>query len=467
MFRVGPTGSFRQTLLAAIDSAREVVLLASFLLADEQIAEAMERAAHRGVRVYALTASEHRLATLPKEDDAFEMGMVDQHKRLLDRLAGKVLLRSAEHFHAKFLVVDPAGAARGWVSTANFNLALQKSVELGLAVSPEWAKGLAGWFSWVFWREAERELVTKGRLAGVEQPPTLPREPTQAGVFVTTRMHQFLREEVLRLIRTARREVLVSSYGLEAGYPVVQALADKARGGVPVTVLTRPRPAVLPAIAALAAAGARIAAHDKLHAKAVVSDAGALVLTANLEAQGLEHGFEVGVHLEATAASALRSTLQEWAEDFPWTFSPSARRGDHLGEIWIADRRQGEGLREVIPEQSVPLAPVVAPSALDLTMAPTPSLKAPEPGQRLPKRLRFEWEVRPPRLPEKAKERRRLVRREEPGKNGKLRAVEVQESYEPPVFEHGGKLYVAVQTPEEFEPARRLAGELDATVVVR
>ena len=39
------------------------------------------------------------------------------------------VLRSAGHFHAKMLVVDPHTAPRGWITTANFNRALHASVD--------------------------------------------------------------------------------------------------------------------------------------------------------------------------------------------------------------------------------------------------------------------------------------------------------------------------------------------------
>ena len=88
LFRVGPDEILRRSLAGSIDSALEVVLLASFLLSDELLAEAMLRAAGRGVRVYVLTASETRLASVLKEDDGFENRMVEEHKQLLKQQLG-------------------------------------------------------------------------------------------------------------------------------------------------------------------------------------------------------------------------------------------------------------------------------------------------------------------------------------------------------------------------------------------
>src|SRR5690242_7951007 len=61
VWRTGPQARFRQALVEGLDGAEEVALLSSFLLADDRLAEAMLRAAKRGVRVYVLTASEQRI----------------------------------------------------------------------------------------------------------------------------------------------------------------------------------------------------------------------------------------------------------------------------------------------------------------------------------------------------------------------------------------------------------------------
>ena len=55
---------------------------------------------------------------------------------------------------------------------------------------------------------------------------------------------------------------------------------------------------------------------------------------------------------------------------------------------------------------------------------------------------------------------------EEKDKNGKLRNVEIQESYVPPVYEHRGKRYVVVREQKQVKQARVLAEEMQATVVI-
>lgn len=467
LFRVGPAESLRAALSKTIDEAQEVVLLASFLLSDELLAAAMLRAAQRRVRVYVLTASEARLATVVREDDSFEARMVEEHKKLLDQLADHVVLRSAEHFHAKLLIADPATAPRGWISTANFNPALRDSIELGVELSSDATAELSAWFSWMFWMEAERELAGKGRLAKVLPPPAEPRRPRAGNVVVTGRDETSLRDAVLRLVRAARTHLIVCSYGLDSNHEAVRAIEERLRAGVAVTVLTRPRPAVNDAVHRLRAAGAQVLAHDKLHAKAIFSDDEAMVMTANLEGHGLDNGFEVGVLLDREGKDALAATLTAWSRCFPWRFEPEGNRADHIGEICLADAGLKTGRRTVVEEDVVSLDPVTAESALELEAAPEPNLELPREGKRLFQRVRFEWEVHPPRLPRKAKELLREVSRKEREKDGKEKMVQSREPYDPPVYMHAGRKLVVLTDPGRADEAKRLASELGAQVVVR
>jgi len=464
--RIGPDHAAHSCLVDAVDNAEEVVIASTFLLADLALTESLLNAVARGVRVYLLTASDTQVAKVVREDEQFDARMVEEHKRLLDRLAGRVLLRSAEHFHAKFLVADPGSAPSGWLSTANFNLALKKSVELLVELTPAEADCAADWFSWAFWNEADKELLEKGRLAAVKLPPTRPKAPRSNALLVTTTEHQMLRAEVLRLIREAKTELLVSSYGMAADHDLVLAMAEKARSGVPVVVYTRPRPAVVPAVKLLRDAGATILAHDKLHAKAIWSDAGALVMSANLERHGMDQSFEMGVALGSKDAADLKRLLLEWKESFPWSFELSAPIQSHLGEICLSDQGLRSGRRDVIEEHTVAAAPVVAEDALLLDRAPEPQLPA-APADLFAHRVRYEWEVQPPKLPRNAKEKLRQVEVPHSGKGSSKKPTKREVSFEPRLYRHGGQTYVMLEELGSADAARILADKQGGKVVIR
>lgn len=356
VMRVGPKKMFRNALIEMIRSAEETIIASTFLFADDELEEELLDAAKRHVRVYLLTASDAQISNARHRDDedSFASKMIEQHKRTLDKFAEKILLRSAGHIHAKFLVVGPRENARGWLSTANFNLALQESMELGLYVEKEQARAIWDWFAWAFWKFAEFELLSKGAIKKVKSPPIHPPIPaTNARVLVTAdNGFKTIYEEAERLIRDAKEEIIVSSYGL-SDHPLIYDLGQKADEGVAVTILTRPRKGVHEAVDLLKPTGAKIYAHEKLHAKAIVSDAGGMVMSANLEKKGLDSGFEMGVSLTREQHGEVRKILRDWEKGFPWRYESKYAPPDNQKtfEICAADRGwpQGRKKMKVLP----------------------------------------------------------------------------------------------------------------------
>ena len=325
VMRVGPNNRFRNALIETIRNAKETIIASTFLFADDEIERELLDAAKRRVRVYLLTASDAQLSDFRyrEDEDSFESEMIEQHKRTLNKFAGKILLRSAGYIHAKFLIVGPRHNAHGWLSTANFNLALQQSIELGLYVAKEQAQAIWDWFAWAFWESTEFELLSKGSMQKVKSPPAyLPRpSTTNDSVLVTANNgSKTIYEEAKRLIQEAKKEIILSSYGLSADHSLFDDLVQKAEEGVRVTVLTRPRKEVYEAVSLLKITDAKIYAHDKLHAKAIVSDSGGMVMSANLEKKGLDSGFEIGVRLTQEQCGKVREILCDWEKDFPWRY---------------------------------------------------------------------------------------------------------------------------------------------------
>lgn len=469
VWRTGPRLAFRDALVDGLDHTREVALVSSFLLSDATLAKAMHQAADRGVRVYVLTASKQRLQKVLGDDDHFDRRMAEEHEKLLDGLAGKVLLRSADHLHAKFLVTDPGPEARAWLSTANFNKGLADNVEIGVALGAEAANAVAGHFRSAFWTEADQELRERGRLSAVKARPAIVAPPRgQSGVYVTATGRTELKDAVLNLVAHSQRELTVASYGLDVDHESVRALLDAQARGVTVTVLTRPRKAVAAAMRTLAEAGVRILAHDQLHAKVVAADGRVMVMTANLQAHGLDSGFEVGAVLAPSAANAVLETLRTWTRTFPWEYHLAAPRGGHLGDLLLADLglRGGEGSVTRTTSVPIPLPAVTATSAIDLASAQKPVLTPPTAHTEFPQQVDFTWEVLPPKLPRDAKERLQVVEREVQEKNGTTKKIQERKPFKPRIFDHAGRVFVKVDEPADIERARQVAASLGGVVVV-
>ncbi|CAJ1870654.1 phosphatidylserine/phosphatidylglycerophosphate/cardiolipin synthase family protein [Aeromonas hydrophila] len=468
VWRTGMKMRFRDTLALAINEAVEQVLLCSFLLADECLADALVQAAERGVRVYIITASEQRLSSLIGDEDDFGKRMVEQHKTLLSRLAGKVLLRSAEHVHAKFLVVDASlqHTAQAWLSTANFNKALQDSMELGVQLERDSIHALAECFHWAFWCEAQRELRSVNRLVEIKAPPAKPKLPSHHKVVATLKNRNDLRETIIAMLCGARHEVLVSSYGLDANHAVLDELVRAAQRGVRVSVLTRPRPAVAAGVKILADAGIRVVAHDKLHAKALVVDGKAMIMTANFDACGLDCGFEVGVKLSSVSSAAVEQTLREWLDTFPWVYRADAVRGEHLGDFCPVNKGLREGVVRVIAHCDHRLPDIEAEDALSLDSTSFPQVDIPEKTKEIiMQRLTLHLNVKAPRLPAGATEYKHSVEQERL-RDGKLVKERDWISFEPPAYQHKGVKYVVVRQAQEQEIARSTAIQIGARLVL-
>ena len=94
----GGSGALRNQIIELINQARQHVCVCSFLLADDNVEQALISATDRGVRVYLLTSAEMKLKTSDGEDWGRDDEIRELHKKMLERLSGKVYLRSSSHF---------------------------------------------------------------------------------------------------------------------------------------------------------------------------------------------------------------------------------------------------------------------------------------------------------------------------------------------------------------------------------
>ena len=483
----GPERAVAKRILELLATAQRMAVVSSFLLADREVEDAIIKAARRGVRVYALLASEARLDREPG-DGEFEQRVLAEHRDMLQRLGGYVLIRSAPHFHAKLVLIDPEQRPAGLLLTANLTReALERNEELAVELTPSEVEEAVALVRWALWESAEHELVEPTNFRAVKPLGCIDHPAPAPHVLATTASTTQLREEAVELIDGASRELVVASFGWDAGHPVIERLCARARQGVSLTVLARNRLRAMPALVALAEAGARVLGFKWLHAKALWADSGrALVMSANLEKHGLDGGFEVGVRLDGERAEELRTRLERWSDQAAWELRPAPALGEMAGavRVWHDDREFVE--LDVKPRRPLDLGIVTAASA-DALIAPeepeTPPTDGLPPPEHAAHDLECRWLVQPPRLHTKAKEVMQPVTPLQRAIDaGVIRVVESRTKgasppaagkqanatpYEPPVFkEPGGRRVVAVQSAEEIPSARRLMEEVGAVAIV-
>ncbi len=220
VFESGRSREMANAVVSLLSQAREKVVLSSFLLADKGVEDAILQAAARGVRVYVLLASEARLGREEGEGE-FDKRVLEQHKAMLTRLGGHALFRSAPHFHAKVVVIDPETRPAGMLLTANLTAeALERNEELAVTLTAAEAVEVTGYLKWAMWESAEHELIDpKDRFKATRPLGKVAHPGAGAAVVATTAATNTVRAEALRLIDGARSRIVVSSCGGSAPAP--------------------------------------------------------------------------------------------------------------------------------------------------------------------------------------------------------------------------------------------------------
>lgn len=403
VFTTGRQRHAASHIARCIDEATETVVVATFLFADKTLEAALLRAAARGVRVYALMAASTRLDREPRDDAEFDLRVRDEHKEMLRRVAGHVLVRSAEDFHAKFVLVDPTGPRpRGWLLTANLTSeALERNEELVVELTRDEVGRAFAWARHAFWARATHELLDAQRLAACTPLVDAAAPASDRALVVTCGATCDVREAALAVIRGARQRLVVASFGWQLDHPVVQALLARVREGLSLTVLARVRPSAMPALQALREAGATVRGFKWLHAKAIWGDQGeALVASANLERHGLDQGFEVGVRLAGARAEAVGRALDTWATVAAQRLDIGVTVGTVVGEVQCWRDGVLQQVR-VEADRALTLRPVTAPCATLLWKQVRPTIESPSNGLRA-HRTTLQRTIQAPVLPPKS-----------------------------------------------------------------
>lgn len=447
----GNQGALRAELIALLDQAVDMAVICSFLIADPAFEAALKATAERGVRVYVMVASEARLGREPNQGE-FDQKTHAHHKAMLKALGKSVLFRTAAHFHAKVVLIDPYTRPAGILLTANLTEgALTRNEELAVRLSPTQAEGIAGYLRWAMWQTAEHELLDGHDFKAAKPVKGVQHPVPQAGIRATTAEHKGIAEHLLYALNNASTQIIISSFGWDLRHPVVELLCQRAREGLKVTVLARIRPSAMPALLALAESGAQVHGFKWLHAKALWTDAGdAMVMSANLEPHGLDDSFELGALLDAHQSEELKQRLLHWQAVAPWRLLPAPVLGDLSGEVQLWRNGRLDQI-QIVTVAEVNLGEVVAESAHRLE-APRPEVSKPEPAHQ----LKCNWTVTAPYSNPKASPHMRPAQ-------GK----EKPRPYTPNVLrEPSGRLTVAISQPGELDSAVQLLGEIGAAAIV-
>ena len=251
-------------------------------------------------------------------DDDAERGSIRDHFETIERFGNDgIALRCHPDYHAKFCVADNAGI----VSSANLlenslngelgagDPKVHTNYELGCILTDELAVRSMEYLFDAMWHvalynygiTAEGYHVRPESVRHLDGATASPQGNENLKISWTLCLDgaedRYLKDEIVRLIRAAKRDVLLSSMTYKPVEPIHGLLKKIARAGKSVVLLVRESSAKhATSLPDLQSAGVVVRLVPYSHAKFLVVDGKeASVFTANIEEKGLERGAEVGI----------------------------------------------------------------------------------------------------------------------------------------------------------------------------
>jgi|GEM_PF-1358793 len=321
IWETGREGKLLHRMIEAIEAARELICMQSFLIEDSELIDALVKAQERGVRVYVLSSVETRIKDTIEEEPDWDRQAREAYIQLLEeKFKYRFLLRSASYFHAKYLLIDPKTNPMGFLCTNNFTKkAFRENVELAVELHAEQVKKLFRIFVYHFWEYAKEEHTANRDFAKVTSTKRL-APPTLEHILLTSPNPTLssLGRSLKEAIEKAEKSISLSTYQLDKDHPMLQALREKARAGVEVRLFTQLTKAYFEKdLKDLLKDGVKIFLNPRTHAKFLLVDGReGYIFTANLKKEGLDQGLEVGIKLNEQQTRDLEQIQRRWANDF-------------------------------------------------------------------------------------------------------------------------------------------------------
>ena len=461
----GPSGILKNRIVRLIDSGREQICVCSFLLADTEIENALLEAAKRGVRIYLLTSAEVKLKSSDGEDWGRDDEIRELHKKMLNKLAGNVYLRSSGHFHAKYLIVD---GKEGVMTTCNFTTkALLENPEIGVDLNVEECKQVWKLFQYQFWEGSEKEMLQQGTLDGVYAEERFPQYEPKNGIKCShpSGSKSSILEECLAMIEDAEHSIILTSYGW-GNSEISKALNQKLSSGIEVSVIGRNHRGGKQTdfLQEFKESGCSVYGLPLIHAKSILIDSGTptargLVMSANLDEISMKSSHELGITLRETDCSRLATILSDWEKS---SLQMVGKENHKTIEGNLSVFTEGDGWRDMkVENHTVTNHGVIEALSVDQIDQVKPKFQAKE--GVVSRTHEHRWTIQVPRLPSNANEEKWLkppiFEDEELKKEGV--------PHEMPVFilENGVRV-IAVDSIEQADKAKKYKQKCKAKQIV-
>lgn len=301
-------GILKDKIINLIVEAKETIFISSFLINDNDIVTHLIEKALKGVNIYILTASEAVINKSNNEDYTRH----DEHIALLKKLSSeyRILVRTG-NIHAKFIIIDAHRVfIKGLLSTSNFNKEpLSRDGEVGIMLDKSSATSLANLFIKTFWEKSENELARNGKSLNNVTPKTTAIDLDGSNtLFTFDDEYNSIKENVIQKIKNAQKSIYITSFNYDYK-DIEDILLAKAKNGLDIQIIGRPKKILKSNLYNILKDYENVAfyIHEQIHAKLLICDNSALLLTANFEEKGMDTGVEVGIEISSLEAKRVFS----------------------------------------------------------------------------------------------------------------------------------------------------------------
>ncbi|MBP2132357.1 phosphatidylserine/phosphatidylglycerophosphate/cardiolipin synthase-like enzyme [Methanomicrobium sp. W14] len=315
-------GKFITYLVEKIEEAKETICISSFLIQKTGVTDALIAAEKRGINIFILTAREEDLKNIDDDRLEGEDKIIKEHINLLNSFAEKILVRTCDSFHAKYIIIDPVSFNPfGLMMTCNATSAPMNgsNIEIATNLKNDEIKSFFAHFIYGFWKMANHELLENNKLTAVKKELAFKPQLGEITLPATTDKLFSLNDSILKLINTARKSITITAWSFDEGNKIVEALESASDRGVSIKIGTKQNKRNTKALLNVIAKGAEVFGHPRFHAKCVIVDGNkGLITTSNFTKLGLETGFETSVILDADEAQTMEPVISGWLKSCPW-----------------------------------------------------------------------------------------------------------------------------------------------------
>lgn len=318
IFESGEQKTMFSKIISAIDKAQEFICLQSFLIQDSALIDSLLKAVERKVKVFVLSSAEARLKDRIEEETDF---IKANYIQLIDKkFKNHFVHRTAENFHAKYILIDPKTNPKGFICTNNFTEnGFAKNPELAVELNKEQCEELFKVFVYHFWEHSTDEQNATNEFEKVK-PANKFSLSKPNNILLTSPNSELntLNKALKNAVKNSNKSISLSTFQLDKNTELIKTILEKSKQGIEVTLFCRPTEKQFnEQLKVLLEAGVQIYFHSLIHAKSLLIDENiGFVFTANLTDTGLEKGLEVGVKLNEQQTKDLNKIQTNWKKDF-------------------------------------------------------------------------------------------------------------------------------------------------------